>query len=84
MPRMLRKSSEPPKLKVKDYGIDVDAKVKEILEEYAKENKKVKTETSEDDDDLQVEDLEDSEHGIDPKKADSAFFGTTKTKTSKK
>ena len=39
MPRMLRKVTEPPKAFAKDYSIDVEKRVQQVLDEYNMEKK---------------------------------------------
>ena len=39
MPRMLRKVTEPPPGRAKDYSIDVKKRVQQVLDEYNEERK---------------------------------------------
>ena len=40
MPKMLRKVTEPKKSYAKDYAIDVDQRIAEVLEKWEKEKKR--------------------------------------------
>ena len=42
MPSMLRQATEPPKIRARDYAIDVDACVKNTIDIWKKDNRVAK------------------------------------------
>ena len=61
MPSMLRQATEPPKIRAKDYAIDVDATVKRTIDDWKRERRSVAPRAPSETSELDTTDVEPSE-----------------------